>query len=478
MPTCCIFIRENYRIYIKSKRTVLSTDHTKGVSMSHTLEWSRAITGRVEQSCIQELLTRSASLSERLSKEVGAGTLPFLSMPYREQLEQDMANIAPHLKKFDHMLLLGIGGSALGARALQKAFAPEQDGPCHTGPWLWIADNVCPITFEAWLSKLPPEKTLVVCISKSGGTIETLSQYFLVRQWLQKSLGDAWAEHMLLVTDKDKGFLREETRNHTLRSLEVPDFLGGRYSALSAVGMVPAAFLGMNWRGFLDGASDVASSLVKNPINLAEHPAFRLATWCHTLEQYAYSQLIFFSYIPTWATFGPWFAQLWAESLGKEGKGTMPLAATGVTDQHSIQQMFLDGPRDKGCLFLSCPHMPQGRTFPTGLPKQWQWLENKPFGALLEAEGLGTAMALAKTQTPLVHIRMKRTDEKAAGALMLLLEATTVFTGWLMDINPLDQPAVELGKRLANARLGAPGYAQEEADLAAYFAIEEHVQEF
>ncbi len=448
------------------------------MSQHHKLEWSQAFTGRVAQKNTQDINARTAALAARLAKELQARELPFLSMPYRDQLEKDMQQVIPQLKKFKHMLVLGIGGSALGARAIQKAFAPEQDGPCYEGPWLWIADNVCAATFESWLAKLPPEQTVVVCISKSGGTIETLAQYFLVREWLQKSLNAKWSEHMVVVTDKNKGFLREEASNHNLLSLEVPDFLGGRYSALSAVGMVPAAFLGINWQELLDGAYDVAKPLVDVPENLENHPSYSLAKWCYTLESNGYNQLILFSYIPKWATLGPWFVQLWAESLGKAGKGTMPIAATGVTDQHSIQQMFLDGPRDKGCLFLSADGLSQGRKFPQNLPDSWQWLCGKPFGSLLDAEGLGTRMALTKSQTPLVHIHMAKSDERAAGALMLLLEAATIFTGWLMDINPIDQPAVELGKRLANARLGAPGYAQEEAELTAFLATKHEVQEF
>lgn len=446
--------------------------------MRHSLEWSHAVTGRLTREAVQSSSVRASELSDRLSREVAAGELPFLSMPYKKDLEDELTVLEPKLRSFKHMLLLGIGGSALGARALQRAFAPGQDGPCHEGPWLWIADNVCPATFEGWLGKLPPEQTVVVCISKSGGTIETLSQYFLVRQWLQQTLGDDWRKHMIVITDKNKGYLRQEADTFSLTSLEVPDHLGGRYSALSAVGMVPAAFLGMDWRGLLAGAADVAGPLAARPQDLAWHPAFDLARWCYALEQAQYSQLILFSYIPQWATLGPWFAQLWAESLGKEGKGTMPIAATGVTDQHSIQQMFLDGPRDKGCLFLTCANLPTGRVFPDDLPPQWEWLKGKPFGSLLEAEGLGTRMALCSVETPLVHVRMSSVGERAAGALMLLLEAATVFTGWLMDINPLDQPAVELGKRLANARLGAPGYAREEAELDAYLATSESCQEF
>ena len=446
--------------------------------MRHVLEWSRAVTGRLPATYSATAKVQAPGLAERLRSEVNGGLLPFLSMPYKEELEAELTRLAPQFKKFKHMLVLGIGGSALGARALQRAFAPGQDSPCHSGPWLWIADNVCPVTFEAWLGKLPPAETLVVCISKSGGTIETLSQYFLVRDWLKAALGADWAGHMWVITDKAKGFLRQEANSHNLTALEVPDNLGGRYSALSAVGMVPAAFLGMDWKALLNGAASVAKPLADNPQSLGEHPSWALASWAHALEQHAYSQLIFFSYIPQWATFGPWFAQLWAESLGKDGKGTMPLAATGVTDQHSIQQMFLDGPRDKGCLFLTCPNLPQGRIFPQDMPDKWSWLRGKPFGSLLEAEGLGTRMALAKRETPLVHIRMAEATEQAAGAMMMLLEAATVFTGWLMDINPLDQPAVELGKRLANARLGASGYPEEEADLNAYFEVPEQVQEF
>ncbi len=447
------------------------------MSTKHIIEWSQAHIGRMKEKNFPNLSDRGLELSNRLAKELKAGELPFLSMPYRDVLEDDMSKVLPHLKKFEHMLVLGIGGSALGARALQKAFAANQDGPCYNGPWLWIADNVCAETFESWLSHLPPEKTLVVCISKSGGTIETLSQYFLVRQWLQEKTS-SWSEHMIVVTDKNKGFLREEAQQHDLRSLEVPDFLGGRYSALSAVGMLPAAFMGIDWQGLLDGAHMVAKPLVDAPQNLESHPAYSLAKWCYALEQNNYTQLILFSYIPKWSTLGPWFVQLWAESLGKSGQGTMPIAATGVTDQHSIQQMFLDGPRDKGCIFLSANGLAQGRTFPQDLPQSWQWLCDKPFGSLLDAEGLGTRMALTTNETPLVHIQMANTKEKAAGALMLLLEACTIFTGWLMNINPVDQPAVELGKRLANARLGAAGYAKEEADLAAYLAIAKNIQEF
>lgn len=452
--------------------------------MSHSLDWSHAFAGRLAHNRPDQHRA-AASLAPRLRQEMNAGLLPCLTLPYAAALEQELSALEPWLAPFKHMLLLGIGGSALGARALQKAFAAGQDGPNHQGKSLWIMDNVCASTLESWLKALDPAQTVVLCISKSGGTIETLAQYFLVRQWLIAALPAAWKDHLLLITDAHKGFLREEAQQHGIRSLNVPDNLGGRYSALSAVGLAPAAFLGINWRGLLRGAAAVSQPLVQAlgsdaamQAALQKHAALALATWAHSLETQGYSQLIFFCYMPQWATFGPWFAQLWAESLGKAGKGLLPVPAVGVTDQHSVNQMFLDGAKNKACLFVSCAAMPQGRSFPTDMPEQWAWLRGKHFGDLLAAEALGTRMALCASAMPLVHIQPQTATEEAAGALMMLLEASTLLTGWLLGINPIDQPAVELGKRLANARLGAQGYAQEQQDLDQYLAITPQQQYF
>ena len=446
--------------------------------MPHMLEWSRAYAHRLTADAAAPLKARAPEIAQRLKRELAAGELPFLSLPFRAKLEVEMAPLIPRIKAYRHMLVLGIGGSALGARAMQQAFAPGQDGPNHRGPCLWIADNVCAERFESLLGKLTPEETVVVCISKSGGTIETISQYFLVRDWLKASVGEGWHDQMIVVTDERKGYLREEANRYGLTALEVPDYLGGRYSALSAVGLLPAAFLGIDWQALLDGAASVAKPLVQTPELVAEHPSFALACWAKALEDHDYSQLIFFSYIPQWAAYGDWFAQLWAESLGKDGQGSQPVPATGVTDQHSINQMFLSGPRNKGCIFLTSRDQAQGPNFGMDVPDVWAWLRAKPFGSLLEAEALGTRMALCQSGVPLLHVEMHNSGPRAAGSLMLLLEAATLFTGWLMGINPLDQPAVELGKRLANARLGAGGYTKEEADLAEYLAVPREEQCF
>ena len=283
------------------------------------IEWSRAYTGRVRRAHCDALKSRAGELSRRLARELDGGSLPFLKMGYVDPLKRELPGVAARAKEFHNMLVLGIGGSALGARAMQRAFAPAQDMPGGSGPdgrSLWIADNVDPYTLPEWFRRLDPRDTMVVTISKSGGTIETISQYFLACDWLKKALCEDWKKHMIVVTDLKKGFLREEAGKFGFPSLEVPDNLGGRYSALSAVGLLPAAFLGIDWESLLDGAASVARPLAEHPESLAGHPSFALACWARALEEYDYTQLIFFCYEPLFATYGPWFGQLWAESLG------------------------------------------------------------------------------------------------------------------------------------------------------------------
>ncbi|MBU1248899.1 MAG: glucose-6-phosphate isomerase [Proteobacteria bacterium] len=443
-----------------------------------TLDWTNAT---LDSLTTAPYRAQANELAGRMASEVAAGKLPFLSMGYMDSLLDELEQIRPSLAKFDHLLLLGIGGSALGARALQQAFAPGQDLPGHQGPWLWISDNVGASTLEAYMAKLPPEKTLVVTVSKSGGTIETVGQYFIIKKWLMEKLGDAWKDNILLVTDANNGFLREEVNRYQTMSLTVPDNLGGRYSVLSAVGLLPAAFLGMNVASMVAGAREVAKGLSAPGLDgckLAAHPAFELAVWGRALMDANFDEMIFFSYVPAMASFGDWFAQLWAESLGKQGRGSQPIPAVGVTDQHSVNQMFLDGKRNKSCLLLSCPSLPAGPRFPHDIPDKFDYVRGKEYGELLQAEGLGTQMALCKCGVPLVEVRLSEDSPHAVGAMIVLFGAATILTGWLMGINPLDQPAVELGKRLAKARLGAEGLEEEKADLAAFLNVTRIEQEF
>lgn len=445
----------------------------------HILDFSYAFTGRLAapKASSPESLWKpfvheeqAMELARRLHEEVHRGSLPFLDLSFLDSLAKALPETLAALPSAKHLVLLGVGGSSLGAKALQKAFAPGQDRPGYQGPYLWVADNIDALSLDSWLERLDPADTLVAVVSKSGGTIETMAQYFIIKGWLVKNLESRWTRHVIAITDPSKGALRREAEDCGLASLPVPDKLGGRYSVMSAVGMVPAAFMGMDWRGFLRGLKEMTHALASpeladNPRLLTEHPAFSLAAWAYGLMAHDYDQLVFFNYIPLWSEVGQWFAQLWAESLGKEGKGSMPIPAVGVSDQHSLQQMFLDGKRNKGCLFIRAPHLPSGPIFGETVLEGWEYLKGQAFGDLLQAEALGTRLAMGSSHIPLVECIMGSTDEEACGRFMGLLMATTLLTGWMLDIDPLDQPAVEFGKRLANAKLGAPGYDEEKSML-------------
>lgn len=451
----------------------------------HRLDFSHAFAGRLPShgktspdSLAAQILgeERARGLAQRLHDDVSEGLLPFIDLSFLDSLESSLPPLMAGLPPVKHLILLGVGGSSLGAKALQKAFAPGQDRPGHQGPWLWIADNIDADTLESWFSHLDAKDVVVAVISKSGSTIETMAQYFLLKEWLQKELGASWAKHVVAITDAEKGALREEAITCGLASLPVPAALGGRYSVMSAVGMLPAAFMGMDWKGFLRGVKAASQGLSGSGANsshlksgyelpLYSHPAFRLALWAYELTRQGYDELIFFNYIPMWSELGQWFAQLWAESLGKEGKGSMPLPAVGVSDQHSLQQMFLAGRPNKGCLFIHAPQQDKGPAFGETVLPGWEYLRGQRFGDLLQAEATGTHLAFVHKHIPVVECVMASADEEACGRLMGLLMAATLLTGWMLDINPLDQPAVEFGKRLANARLGAPGYEDEKKML-------------
>lgn len=446
--------------------------------MADILDWTNADLDSLDMARFE---AQADAMADRLREETGAGRLPFLTMPYADSLKEELADIKEYLKDFDHMLLLGIGGSALGARALQQAFFPQQDQPGHEGPYLWIADNVDAYALEAYLANLPADKTVVVTVSKSGGTIETVGQYFIIKEWMQGCLGEGWARNMLLVTDEENGFLRGEVNTYGIKALPVPDNLGGRYSVLSAVGLIPALFLGMDIDSLMAGAREVAEPLAAPDLSgeaLKSTAAYQLAAWGAALQDKGFDEMIFFAYIPLWASFGDWFAQLWAESLGKEGKGSQPVPAIGVTDQHSVNQMFMDGVRNKACLFMTCPNLPAGPKFPSDLPDQFGYVRGKDFGELIQAEGLGTRMALSQNGVPLVELCLGSDSPRQAGKLIALLGAATILCGWLMGINPLDQPAVELGKRLAKARMNADGLTEEKNDLNEFLTADRDLREF
>ncbi len=399
-------------------------------------------------------------------KRYAAGELGFLALPDDAALHKQSTDFAASAKgKFDDVVVLGIGGSALGPIALRTALlAPDwnalSDAERKGNPRLHVLDNVDPHTITALLDRLNLERSLFVVISKSGGTAETMAQYLVVRDRLIQGTRDAKA-HLVFVTDPKNGALRSISNAEGIPALDIPPAVGGRYSVLTPVGILPAALAGMDTGQLLAGAHDMASQCTSD--TLAKNPAGLFGT----LQYLADSSLgrhihVLMPYSDPLRDLADWFVQLWAESLGKHrqagdhGAGPTPLAALGATDQHSKVQLFMEGPLDKTVTFISVRESPSDVTIPSlhSDVKELGYLGGHKLGELLSIEQRATAGALARRGRLSMTIHIDRVDAWHMGALFMLLEIATIYAGALYGVNPLDQPGVELGKQFTYAQLG------------------------
>lgn len=396
-----------------------------------------------------------------------ANELGFLDLPGNQALHRQSTDFASRVRgQFDDVVVLGIGGSALGPIALRTALLEPQWNALTKDerggrPRLQVLDNVDPRTIVALLDRLDLSRSLFVVISKSGGTAETMAQYLVIRGRLQSAVGSDVQRHLVFVTDPEKGALRTIARAEKIPALDIPPNVGGRYSVLTPVGILPAALTGMDTGALLAGAAEIAQrcesdSLAKNPAGTFAMLQFladtKLGRHIHVLMPYS----------DPLRDIADWFVQLWAESLGKHrvagdaGIGPTPLAALGATDQHSKVQLFMEGPPDKTVSFIAVDDEPVRLEIPKlhSDVKELGYLGGHRLGELLDIERRATAGALARRGRPNLTIHVDTVDARHLGQLFMFLEIATIYAGELYGINPLDQPGVELGKQFTYAMLG------------------------
>ena len=396
------------------------------------------------------------------------GPLGFLALPNdRALLAQSVDFARGTAGRFDDVVVLGIGGSALGPIALRTALRPPgwnflTSEARRRIPRLHVLDNVDPGSVAALLDRLRLDRTLFIVVSKSGGTAETMAQYMVVRDRLARDLGAVSAkEQLVLVTDPEKGALRAIARTERIPALDIPSNVGGRFSVLSPVGMLPAALIGVDVAQLMEGAEDMrrrcdTTELTKNPAGVFAMLQFLADT---TIGKHIH---VLMPYSDPLRDFASWFVQLWAESLGKVRRsdgahvGPTPLAALGATDQHSQVQLFMEGPADKTITFIAVKEVGTDTEIPrrhADIP-ELAYLGGHRLGELLDIERRATAGALARKGRPNMTIGIDRVDAWHVGGLIMLLEIATIFAGALYDVDPLDQPGVELGKQFTYAMLG------------------------
>ncbi|MBI2921330.1 MAG: glucose-6-phosphate isomerase [Planctomycetes bacterium] len=399
---------------------------------------------------------------DAVEKDAAAGRLGFRRLPAQDT--KSLAEYARHTASlFENLTVLGIGGSALGTTALASALlhpwwnfaAPE----ARRAPRLFVLDNVDPEEIAGHLEVVLPERTLYNVISKSGETAETTAQLLVFVDALKKRLGDRWREHVVVTTDPAKGFLRSLATREKLASFPVPPDVGGRFSALTPVSLLPLAACGVEPERLLAGAATAEEK--------GRETAFKAAALYTALYRKGKRICVMMPYARALRDVADWFRQLWAESLGKrrslDGRevfeGQTPVKALGATDQHSQAQLYNEGPNDKMIAFLEVGRFRR----PCPIPPGWEddtsaFLGGRDMGDLLSAEKRGTERALTANGRPNLTFRLEGVTPETVGGMLHFFELMTAYAGRIWNVNAFDQPGVEAAKHATFALMGRKGY--------------------
>jgi len=403
--------------------------------------------------------------------------LQWMNLGYNEETVWLVKEYASLVKdRFENILVLGIGGSALGGIAMTEALLkpywnllPAEKR--NNAPRIFFLDNIDPDQITGLLELLDLKKTLVNVITKSGSTAETMSQYMIVKSIMEQELGDNYRRNIVATTDKKTGILRQLADQEGYKTFVVPDDVGGRFSIFSAVGLLPLALVGIDIDEIVAGVKDMDLAL-KNT-DIWENVAAQNALIHYLMDTTKGKNMsVMMPYSSRLKYVSDWFVQLWAESLGKEFNnngekvncGPTPLKAVGATDQHSQIQLYNEGPNDKVINFIRVEEFDTTVEIPkifeyTGIG----YLGGRTINDLLNAEADATKVALVDFERPNVTISLPRVNGYFVAQLLYMLEVQTAIAGELYNINTFNQPGVEQAKDYTYALMGRAGY-EDSAD--------------
>ena len=398
--------------------------------------------------------------------------LQWMNLGYNEETVWYVKEFASMVRnRFDNVVILGIGGSALGGIAVTEAllkpywnFLTKEERDNY--PRIFFLDNIDPDTINGLFNILDLKKTLVNVITKSGDTAETMSQFMIIREMMKQELGDDYRKHIVATTDKKMGILRQLADQDGYKTFFVPDDIGGRFSVFSAVGLVPFALLGLDIDQIMNGIKDMDLALKNTDIH--QNIAAQSALIHYLMDVQKGKKLsVLMPYSSRLKYITDWFVQLWAESLGKEynrngekvNVGLTPIRALGATDQHSQIQLFNEGPNDKLITFIRVENFDTVLEIPeifnyTGIG----YLGGKSINDLLNAEADSTKVSLTDYSRPTLTISIKKINEYNIAQLLYMLQMQTAITGELYNIDTFNQPGVEQSKNYTYALMGRAGY--------------------
>ncbi|MFO7815454.1 MAG: glucose-6-phosphate isomerase [Halanaerobiales bacterium] len=408
---------------------------------------------------------------QNINRQYDKGELGFIGLPdsQEEAVDQIERYVKENKQDVENLVILGIGGSALGSIALQTALKDayhnlkEKDDV----PNIFVPDNVDPERFKSLLETIDLKKTVFNVISKSGTTAETMSLFLIARKLVEEEVGlDKISNHFIATTSKDSGYLRVIAQREGFKMFYIPDNVGGRFSVLTPVGLVYAAFAGINIRELLAGAAYM-KELCSSP-NVWENPAYMNGTLQYLAYQNGKKMSVMMPYAHALKDVADWYRQLWAESLGKEKSrdgeivnvGPTPIKALGATDQHSQAQLYMEGPYDKVVNFIEVEKFDIDLKIPD-IYKDIEgvsYLRNKSLADLLNTEKKATELALTERERLNSTIIVPEINEFTMGQLFYLFEMQTALVGELFNIDAYNQPGVELGKNYTYGVFGRAGY--------------------
>lgn len=407
---------------------------------------------------------------EKMRQKKVAG---FWDLPYQEKLVKQILGLAESMRAFDHFVVIGIGGSSLGAQALHASLRHpyyNQLSPRQRGkrPCLYFPDNIDPDALAPLLDVLDLKKTVFNIVSKSGDTAAGMATFLWLVGWVEKAVGARkLSRHFVLTTDVEKGSLRKIANELGCATLPIPGNVSGRFSVLTSAGLFPAAASGIDIKKLLAGAAGL-ERLCRSK-DWRRNPALAGAGFHYLLQSSRGKSIqVFMPYSQSLRELGDWFLHLAAESLGKAldrggrtvNVGQTPIRALGVTDQYSQLQLFMEGPCNKVFTFVTTEQFANRLPIPRYFSKveSVSYLGGHKIHELFTAEQRATELALHGVGRPTCAIRLPKIDEKSIGGLIYLLQAQTAYLGELHNINAFNQPGVELVPQFTYGMLGRAGF--------------------
>ena len=423
--------------------------------------------------------SEASAAHEKVQANRGKGMQGWMQLMYeQDDIVEDIIATAKKVREnFGVFVVLAIGGSALGpiavAQALRHLYYNELSDEKRGGPRFYVIDNVDPERFNALLDIIDPAETMFNVITKSGATSETMSQYLIVTDILRKKLGNDFASHIIATTDQKKGNLIKLAKEDGYKTFVIPDGVGGRFSELCPVGLLPAAVLGIDIKLLLKGAARMDERCRSGEIY--DNPALMGAVFMKLAIDSGKNISVMMPYADSLKYVADWYCQLWGESLGKAESlsgekvyaGQTPVKALGVTDQHSQIQLYTEGPFDKVITFIGVEKFRNDIEIAKGCEEfpDVNFLCGKTMGELINTELFATRFAVTKAGRMNYYIALPYVDEFTIGQLLYFFMMQTAYVGGLLNIDTYNQPGVEEGKNATYALMGRKGYEKKKEEL-------------